>query len=320
MDKGIQRIKAALVAQFLGPLPQFRVFAIMEIQLWGYERQVISWILEGFFLLEYNSERLANWIVNRSWNIHHSAQVLQIWEEGIQPMDFTPTKIPTWVILKVVPPSLITPDGISRLASLIGTPVNMFNRNGLDVKVCLLEPRLVVDVNELVVMTDVHREVWLNLEFPKAREYRKPRKVWRHKQNEDDWPSDGDDSKPPKGGEDIHEVVENGADIPEANLKNTETKNAVGKSANDAKTLVNTDKTPASSAKTQPISDIGENYLKAMILSLLLKGRKNLMGLLRLSWLEWGKATTLRSCMRCRGHLANKVLISNLRTKGRKHL
>ncbi|CAN1347820.1 hypothetical protein LINPERPRIM_LOCUS41253 [Linum perenne] len=81
--------------------------------------------------------------------------VLRRWAPQIAPIDFTPKEIPTRIILKVVPPALVTPKGISLLASQVGQPVNKFVRDGLDVKV--------------FVIKDVDDEAKMNLEVVLAR-------------------------------------------------------------------------------------------------------------------------------------------------------
>ncbi|CAN1323838.1 hypothetical protein LINPERPRIM_LOCUS32868, partial [Linum perenne] len=45
--------------------------------------------------------------------------------------------------LKGVPPSLVTPEGVSWLASQVGTHINKFVRDGLDVKVCVIKDVMV---------------------------------------------------------------------------------------------------------------------------------------------------------------------------------
>ncbi|CAN1340137.1 hypothetical protein LINPERPRIM_LOCUS38739 [Linum perenne] len=173
--------------------------------------------------------------------------------EGIQPMDFTPKEISTWVILKVVPPSL-TPDDISWLASLIASPINKFIRNGLDVKVCLLKPRLTA-VTELVVTTDIHGKVRIALDFPKAREYRvlKPRKNWQQVDAYDGLPNDVDGSKSPKEGEGIQIGKEPDKDVPESSKTKTD-----GVPNTEVKVPEGADKTPVKYDCAQPKSNTGD--------------------------------------------------------------
>ncbi|CAN0847584.1 hypothetical protein LINGRAHAP2_LOCUS5050 [Linum grandiflorum] len=123
VDVGLKRLQSALVAQFIGPLPPARVIAAMANRLWGYE---------GFFLFEFPSVQLSEWVIARAWHIHHS---------GIQPLDLEVTEVPTWITLKGVPPQLITNEGVGWLVSRWGKPLNKLVRDGVNVKVCLLMDR-----------------------------------------------------------------------------------------------------------------------------------------------------------------------------------
>ncbi|CAN1215985.1 hypothetical protein LINPERPRIM_LOCUS460 [Linum perenne] len=103
-----------MVAQFLGDVAPVRVIHNMINRLWGYEGEVVFLELsEGLFLFEFNSESLCNWVLARSWHIHHSTMVLRRWAQGISPIDFSPKEIPVWIVMKKVPPIFINPEGIS---------------------------------------------------------------------------------------------------------------------------------------------------------------------------------------------------------------
>ncbi|CAN1334812.1 hypothetical protein LINPERPRIM_LOCUS36529 [Linum perenne] len=183
IDKGLQKLKAALVAQFLGSVPPIRVISAVVNRIWGYEGEVIvSKIEEGFFLFEFASENLAQWVLKRSWHIHHSVMVLRKWERYIAPIDLSPKNVPTWIVFKKVPAPLITQEGIGWLSSHIGEPVNNFVRNGLDVKVCLLRDVEAAEVAELsITMEDEEEPILIEIEYPQARSYSKPKltKEWK---------------------------------------------------------------------------------------------------------------------------------------------
>ncbi|CAN1339069.1 hypothetical protein LINPERPRIM_LOCUS38315, partial [Linum perenne] len=64
-------------------------------RLWGYDGKVVIFVLSiGFFLVELPTVSLSEWVLARSWHIHHSAMVLRRWDQGIAPLDFTPKEIP----------------------------------------------------------------------------------------------------------------------------------------------------------------------------------------------------------------------------------
>ncbi|CAN1318621.1 hypothetical protein LINPERPRIM_LOCUS30884 [Linum perenne] len=58
---------------------------------------------------------------------------------GVKPIDTSPMELPVWVTFKDVPPALVTQEGISWLATQIGTPINKFIRDWLDIKVCVVK-------------------------------------------------------------------------------------------------------------------------------------------------------------------------------------
>ncbi|CAN1293420.1 hypothetical protein LINPERPRIM_LOCUS22021 [Linum perenne] len=65
--------------------------------------------------------------------------LLRRWTPGVQPIDTSPKELPVWVTFKDVPPALVTHEGISWPATQIGTPINKFIRDGLDIKVCVVK-------------------------------------------------------------------------------------------------------------------------------------------------------------------------------------
>ncbi|CAN0875646.1 hypothetical protein LINGRAHAP2_LOCUS10949 [Linum grandiflorum] len=132
-------MKSALVAQFLGHVPPMRVFVSMVNRIWGYEGEVVvSKISEGFFLIEFPSVQLSNWVLGRAWHIHHSALVLRRWQANIALLDIAMKEVPTWLTLTGIPPHLITNEGIGWVVSRIGEPINQFVRDMLTVNVCVL--------------------------------------------------------------------------------------------------------------------------------------------------------------------------------------
>ncbi|CAN0916203.1 hypothetical protein LINGRAHAP2_LOCUS29590 [Linum grandiflorum] len=61
LARGAHRMNAALVAQFLGPIPPMRVFAAMANRLWAFECDITIYVLlDGFFLLEFPSKSLCD--------------------------------------------------------------------------------------------------------------------------------------------------------------------------------------------------------------------------------------------------------------------
>ncbi|CAN0925561.1 hypothetical protein LINGRAHAP2_LOCUS34829 [Linum grandiflorum] len=174
---GLMKMKAGLVAQFLGDVPPLRVLGSMAQRLWGHEGFVtVSLISEGFFLLEFPSVRLCDWVLSRSWHIHHSALLLRRWVPQIRPIALSPTEIPVWVVFKMVPPHLITLEGIGWLASMIGTPVQRYVRDGCDVKVCIVCKATDVCPAKLSVEMEGEDVIDIEIEVPSVRVYGKKAK------------------------------------------------------------------------------------------------------------------------------------------------
>ncbi|CAN1850262.1 hypothetical protein LINPERHAP1_LOCUS39769 [Linum perenne] len=180
LEVGVKKLKAVVVAQFLGNAPPIRVIRSMINRLWGYEGEVVLYVLsENFFLFEFNSEALCNWVLARSWHIHLSAMVLRRWVKGISPIDFSPKELTVWIVLKHVPPILINPEEISWLASQVGRPINKFVRDGLDIKVCVVKDILEEMKTEIVVELDEDECAVIALDVPESRTYKETRaKKW----------------------------------------------------------------------------------------------------------------------------------------------
>ncbi|CAN1338619.1 hypothetical protein LINPERPRIM_LOCUS38137 [Linum perenne] len=111
----------------------------MPNRLWGYEGEIgISQLSSSFFLIEFPSVRLCNWVMDKAWHIHHSPLLLRKWYHGIELVEMMEEENPIWITLDDVPPQLISPKGISWITSQLGMPVSKFVREGISVKVCLM--------------------------------------------------------------------------------------------------------------------------------------------------------------------------------------
>ncbi|CAN1338095.1 hypothetical protein LINPERPRIM_LOCUS37895, partial [Linum perenne] len=182
---GVERLKAAAVAQFAGTPPPFRVINVVVNRIWGYEGQVIvSRYLDNCFLFEFNSIRLCDWVLSRSWHIHNTSMLLRRWEKGIQPLDLSAKNSPERITLKNVPLGVISIKGISWISSLLGKPWKKFVREGLDVKVCVLRDRAVVCPETVMIELDDGELCKVEVVQTKAREYKSNvNKKWGHKEN-----------------------------------------------------------------------------------------------------------------------------------------
>ncbi|CAN1217608.1 hypothetical protein LINPERPRIM_LOCUS1068 [Linum perenne] len=82
-------------------------------------------------------------------------------------------------MLKKVPPTLITPQGVSSMASQVGQPIKKYIRDGMDVKVCVIK-----DVSEEtktspnIVLARGEKKT-IAIEYPEPRSYkRRSDSVW----------------------------------------------------------------------------------------------------------------------------------------------
>ncbi|CAN1216823.1 hypothetical protein LINPERPRIM_LOCUS782 [Linum perenne] len=98
--------------------------------------------------------------------------VLRRWIPGIEPIDFTPKEISVWLTLKVVPPTLITPKGVSWLASQVGQPINKYIRDGLDVKVCVIKDLSAETRTSLDIVLAGGERRTVVIEYPEPRSYK----------------------------------------------------------------------------------------------------------------------------------------------------
>ncbi|CAN1293555.1 hypothetical protein LINPERPRIM_LOCUS22070 [Linum perenne] len=173
LAKGVEKLKAAVVVQFLGNPPPIRVFANVANQLWGYEGGVIISSLDvNFFLVEFNSVKLCDWVLSRSWHIHNTGMIMRRWARGIKPVVIDDGHVPEWITFQKVPPAAVTIEGISWLLSLIGKPLRKFVREGLDIKVCIIRDRA-IPCPEAVKLIDVDEEHVIQVVQAKARDYKR---------------------------------------------------------------------------------------------------------------------------------------------------
>ncbi|CAN1217023.1 hypothetical protein LINPERPRIM_LOCUS870, partial [Linum perenne] len=86
------------------------------------------------------------------------------------------------IVLKNVPPTLITPKGISWLASQIGQPINKFVWDGLDVKVCVLKNVLEAPISHISVMDSDDEQKDIEVLYPTPQSYKKSTPVWSVKE------------------------------------------------------------------------------------------------------------------------------------------
>ncbi|CAN1215469.1 hypothetical protein LINPERPRIM_LOCUS238 [Linum perenne] len=165
-------MKVAFATQFLGMIPPIRVFANIANRLWGFEGEiVVSQLSVGFFLVEFPSVRLCDWVMERAWHIHQSPLLLRKWYHGIEPVTVEKEVKSVWVTLGNVPPPLIYTGGIRWITSQIGKPRSKFVREGLSVKLCLMRKDSDSDPSELVMFMGELGSIVISVEYSTCRTY-----------------------------------------------------------------------------------------------------------------------------------------------------
>ncbi|CAN1223109.1 hypothetical protein LINPERPRIM_LOCUS1998 [Linum perenne] len=181
IDLGIQRLESAIVAQFVGIPPPLKVVSSMLNRLWSLGEPIhVSQISEGFLLVELDFVETQEWVLARSWHIHHQPMILRRWHKDIAHLTFEPQEKPIWITFSGVPPMLLTNEGISWLASQYGKPIHRFVREGFTVRVCVLRGELENGKDELNIRMGKGEYRVVKVSFPAARSYaqKKTAKEW----------------------------------------------------------------------------------------------------------------------------------------------
>ena len=117
--------KNAVVAQFVGRIPNFSVFQKMVNLLWGEDGEVDSRPAgHNLFVLQFpNSQTRDRVIESGPWHIQNKPLIVRRWEPGMRSLEFNMAKLPLWIHLSNIPLELFTQTGISYIASVVGNPL-----------------------------------------------------------------------------------------------------------------------------------------------------------------------------------------------------
>ncbi|CAN1338917.1 hypothetical protein LINPERPRIM_LOCUS38276 [Linum perenne] len=193
-----------MVGQFIGDGPPIKVIRSVANWLWGYEGKVeVFQISSGFFLFEFTSVNLRDWVVQRSWHIHREPMIVRNYP-GVEPANFAKELKPVWVEFRGVPPELLTPEGVSWLATQLGKPVNKLVRNRFNVQVCVLRKELDDRFSELKVEMIEGKQAVIQINFLEGRVYKKtgPSRVYQQKVVAASSSNEGNASASPSGEKD----------------------------------------------------------------------------------------------------------------------
>ncbi|KAJ4840786.1 hypothetical protein Tsubulata_039323 [Turnera subulata] len=80
---------------------------------------------DSLFLFHFPTEAsLSRALYGGPWHIGGIPLLLHQWSSTIEPADFTADTFPVWVQLRHVPPELMTSEGLSYLANVVGKPMH----------------------------------------------------------------------------------------------------------------------------------------------------------------------------------------------------
>ncbi|KAL0293094.1 UNVERIFIED_CONTAM: hypothetical protein Sradi_6956000 [Sesamum radiatum] len=106
-----------------GKSPIFRFLNLLLVLI-GKELQQVSATSSGFFFFRFkNKAAMENVIEGGPWLVQGQPIVLQCWEPGMSLRRQKHTRIPVWVRLKHLPMEYWTEEGLSTVASGVGTPL-----------------------------------------------------------------------------------------------------------------------------------------------------------------------------------------------------
>ncbi|KAJ4831670.1 hypothetical protein Tsubulata_020883 [Turnera subulata] len=123
---GRKKFSRCLVGQFMGNAPNIGLMNAMASKLWGKQGPVsVTHYKASLFLFQFPTEAsLSRALFGGPWHIGGIPLLLRQWSSIIEPVDFTADTFPVWVQLRHVPPELLTSEGLSYLASVVGKPMH----------------------------------------------------------------------------------------------------------------------------------------------------------------------------------------------------
>ncbi|KAJ4827471.1 hypothetical protein Tsubulata_006815 [Turnera subulata] len=169
IDLGRQKYSLCLIGQFMGTAPKLGFIHAILNKLWGRDGTIsVSPYKDGLFLFQFpNAQVLSRALYRGPWHVGGVPLMLWPWSSTAQKMDFSAAIFPVWVKLNHVPLELLTKEGLSYLASAIGTPLHADQDcsklfRGDSANVCILvdfskplKHTLAIDFNGVTVAIDV---------------------------------------------------------------------------------------------------------------------------------------------------------------------
>ncbi|GAV74915.1 DUF4283 domain-containing protein [Cephalotus follicularis] len=127
LAEGAKEWEHALVGFFVGKKIPFRSLLTVLNKKWSSVGKFsIHTVENGIFIFKYESEAARDWILNNGpWDVWGVHLALRLWERDLPPISSGFAKIPVWVKLMNIPMEYWTVKGLSRLASVLGSPLHM---------------------------------------------------------------------------------------------------------------------------------------------------------------------------------------------------
>lgn len=127
LDKGASLWDDCLVGQFFGASPKLAFIRSIVDKLWGRSGrvEVIPLMGEGF-MFKFSDPQTKIWVLEWGpWSIANRPILLRKWLPGLTLDKHSLQKFPLWIMLRRVPLELLTPEGLSCIASAVGTPLSL---------------------------------------------------------------------------------------------------------------------------------------------------------------------------------------------------
>ncbi|KAL0302121.1 UNVERIFIED_CONTAM: hypothetical protein Scaly_3043300 [Sesamum calycinum] len=123
VDNGSKKWKSTAVGYFLGKRPYFPQVETFVRSNWkGIQHVSVS--SSGFFFFRFFSQLAMEDVIDGGpWLVQGQPIVLQPWEQGMSLRRQKHTQIPVWIRLRHLPMEYWTDEGLSTVASGIGTPL-----------------------------------------------------------------------------------------------------------------------------------------------------------------------------------------------------
>ena len=125
LEEGELKWRNAVVAQFVGRIPNFSAFQKLVNVLWGEHGKVdLRPAGHNLFIIQFpNAITRERVLESGPWHIQNQPLIIRKWEPGLGSLEFNMEKLPIWIQMGNIPLELFTQRGISYLASTLGNPL-----------------------------------------------------------------------------------------------------------------------------------------------------------------------------------------------------